>query len=299
MNESGDSGPGEGRPVARTLSFTAIGRPLDPAYATNKAVLILLPVVALATGLLDALETGATGPAVVAGLTGMLVAFGSWALARELAPDDNPAAFVAMALALAAFLLAAPVSAISLFVALFLVRVVNRSVGRPATAVDTAIVVAMTGWATLYLGQPLLGIVGALAFAFDARLPDGRPTQWLAAVACAAASGFALSQSGLGTAVPAVPVAAAAIAVFATLSYAAAIALSAPVRSVGDATGFPLDTRRVQAGMFIGLLVVAQSAAGTPGDDSAGFDKLGLACLLAVGLGAVFRRAIGSRSASD
>ena len=36
---------------------------------------------------------------------GLLVVFGCWALARELAPDDNPGAFIGMAFAFASFLL--------------------------------------------------------------------------------------------------------------------------------------------------------------------------------------------------
>ena len=293
MNESGEPSSTGGRPVAKAFTFTAIGRPLDPAFATNRAVLILLPAVAVVTGLLSALGPGSGGDIISAALRGMLVAFGAWALARELAPDDDAAAFVAMALALAALLYAGSAPVLPLFVALLLVRVVNRSTGRPATLVDSVIVTALTGWSTLKLGQPLLGLVGALAFVFDATLREGSARQWAAALACGLASAYVLFEFGIGNAVPSVTPVAAGLAAFTTLAYAAAIPLASPVRSVGDATGVLLDSRRVRAGMLVGLLLVAQSVVSVREAGGPGFDELGLACLLAVGSSALFAAVAG------
>ena len=72
-------------------SVTSIGRPLDRSFATNRAVSLLMPVGAVAAvGL--ALFQGETGFSLLgAAVTGAVLLFGAWALARELAPTNAPA----------------------------------------------------------------------------------------------------------------------------------------------------------------------------------------------------------------
>lgn len=109
--------------------FTSIGRPIDPAYASNRAVLWLMPVGAVLFAALRWYASGADAGLGSAAITGLLLVFGAWALARELAPDDNPAAFLATAIAFVAAAFVGSGSLLLVFVALFLVRIVNRSTG--------------------------------------------------------------------------------------------------------------------------------------------------------------------------
>ena len=133
--------------------FTSIARPIDPAYLTNRALLMILPLLMLASGGLASLYDMGDGPAAAA-FSGALAAFAAWALTRELAPDYSGAAFVALALAWAANIALEASSVMLLFVALLLVRLVNRSTGPQWRLADT---------------------FGCSAFAFGRRsVPDNR-----------------------------------------------------------------------------------------------------------------------------
>ena len=88
----------------RIYKYSSIGRPLDPAYRTNKAVLVLMPVGA-GLGAVTAWLGGQPGVQILLQAAYfLLIVYGSWALARELDPDDHAAAFIGLALALFAAL---------------------------------------------------------------------------------------------------------------------------------------------------------------------------------------------------
>lgn len=244
--------------------ITSIGRPLEPGYPTNRALLLLLPLAALfAAGARLALGDGAAAAASAA-VSGLLVTFGAWALTRELVPDDEPAAFVSAALALAALLVAGTESLLPLFAALLLVRIVNRSTGLAPRPLDSLLVLAMALWTARSMQQPLLAGVAALAFALDATLPGGRRLQLLPAVICAAAFVVFGMRENLSLGLPASgPVAALAIVCTGAL-FLALITATSRVRSHGDvgppdsAGPQPLSLPRVRAGMAIGLLAAIQ-----------------------------------------
>lgn len=160
--------------------FTSLGRPIDPAYLTNRALLIVLPVVALLSAVLASLYDVGTGP-VQAAFSGALTAFAAWALTRELAPDDNGAAFVALAFAWTANIAFGVRHVMLLFVAIVVVRVVNRSVGLPLRVFDTIGVLGFSAWAAMSMQQPLILIVASLAFLLDAQLKEPLRRHLLAA----------------------------------------------------------------------------------------------------------------------
>ncbi len=196
----------------------------------------------------------------VAGFVGIAVALGSWALARELAPDDQPAAFVAMALAYATFLVVGAPSILLLFTCLLLVRVVDRTTGLAARFADSLVVAGLT-LASLYATRsPLLGAVAALAFALDATLRDPLRRQWVFAALCLAGAGLWAAWFGTGIDDLATPTGVSAWLVAAiSLLYAVSYFRTRRVEAVGDVSGVTLATSRVRAGMFIALLVAAQA----------------------------------------
>jgi hypothetical protein len=76
----------------RIYKYTSIGRPLERAFPTNRAVLLLMPLGAI-LGAATAWMDGLSAPAVVQqAFVFLLVVFAGWALARELDPDDHTAA---------------------------------------------------------------------------------------------------------------------------------------------------------------------------------------------------------------
>lgn len=252
--------------------LTSIARPLEPKYATNKAVLLLMPV----AGMVGAAVTGLRGESVLdifsAGFTAVLAVFGSWALGRELAPDYNTAAFVGMALAFVVFLIIPSPSLVLVFLALFLVRIVNRTVGIPARVSDSVAVTLLVAWAVYSLENPLLGLVGAAAFALDAALSNPQRHQIAFAVACLVVSAGWVWQHGLLVADPTALTAPIKwLAAIVSIGFFVALFRTQEPRSLGDATGEQLTRQRVQACMLIGWLIALQSlSSGTQGVEATG-----------------------------
>ncbi len=267
--------------------ITAIGRPIDPAYPTNRAVLVLLPVGALAAGAFAAVKDATAGEIVWAGLHGALAAFGTWALARELAPDHDRAAFVSMGLGLAIALLLNQPGLLLLFNTLFLVRIVNRSTGLAAKLSDSILVAALTAWSVYAVPSPLMGLAGAVAFGFDAVLRDPVKHQWIFAACCLAATAFAVYLGGSTAHVPAMTTTTSLILLLIVLSYLFTIALTREIASPGDVTGH-LSPARVRAGMLVGVLVPLQALFNPDAFSSAGLIWATVAGVSLIGLRKLF-----------
>lgn len=237
--------------------FTSIARPIDPAYFTNRALLIVLPLLALLSAGLAAAHDMGNGP-LGAALSGALVSFAAWALTRELAPDHNGAAFVALAIAWAANVVLATSSVLLVFVALVLVRIVNRSTGLSARIFDTLSVLGFCIWATVKLSQPLILLPAFAAFTLDAILKNPLRRHHLAAAVClpvfvwmlvdgvALISSDLLAQDWL------------LIAVFAGGIIAVVNKSPKPV-SYCDTSPDRLDNGRVNAGLIVGFVVAMQA----------------------------------------
>ncbi len=217
---------------------------------------------------------------------------GSWAVGRELAPDDQRAAFVALTLGFATLLTVPGVSLVLLFAMLMLTRLVNRTVGPPATTLDSIVVLGLSGWAVADTGSPAVGVVAALAFGLDAWLPDGRRRQWgfaamclmmVAALASGAAGQDRVVSSPLVVDVPSVWLLVGAGAV-ATLVLHRSLSTRS-LQSTCDATGEPLSVVRVRWGIAVALLVGGQGL--FLGEGGARSAALVWACLAGVGLSGV------------
>ncbi len=270
----------------RIYRYTAIARPVDPRFPTNKAVLLIVPVVAILTALLAMLGFGGGAAPGSAALGAALAAFGAWAVTRELAPDDNPAAFVAMGLAVAATLWLGPHSALPLFVALFLTRIVNRSTGTHARWTDSVLVTAFVLWASVTLQDPLLGLAACIAFFLDASLD--RPARFQLAFGMVCLLGSMLLVVRDGVAMPALAELEGPLLWLGLLVLTAFLFVlftTSKLASVGDVSGQPLNTPRVRSGMFVAGLLAAQAPVLS---GEAGVNPLLWACLASVALGRTF-----------
>lgn len=266
--------------------LTSIARPVDPRYPTNRALLVVLPLIGVAsvglTGLL-----GLDGGALRAALISMLVAFVAWAVTRELAPDDNAAAFLALALAWLAFLFVGTESLLLAFVAIVLVRIVNRSTGLPARPLDTVTVAGLSAWAAVSLEQHLVLLLAAAAFTLNATLASPQRHHFLVALACLAGYGWLCVSGPPFTPAPlALPdwSAAAALAA-ATLWVVSRIGEPA---SVSDVHAQRLDGARVRAGLILGYLLAFQAL--ITGGRNDWFETPLWACLAAVPVSLFVRR---------
>lgn len=237
--------------------FSSIARPIDPAFLTNRALLIVLPLVMLLSAGLASTHDLGMAP-VSAAFSGGLAAFAAWALTRELAPDYNDAAFLALGLAWIANIAFEARLVLLLFVALLLSRLVNRSTGLPLRPLDTLTVFGFCTWAAFNTQQPLILLIASLAFAFDAALKDPLRRHYLAAAACLAvcvwmlfdrtyllADDLAARDWGL-------------VGLFFGGIFLVTVTSANPV-SYCDTSPDRLDRARVNAGLYVGFLVALQA----------------------------------------
>ncbi len=237
--------------------FTSMSRPIDPAYLSNRALLAILPLLALVSaGLASVRDTG--GGPLAAAFSGALLAFAAWALTRELAPDYDAAAFVALTLAWVGNVAFGVNRVLLLFVALLLVRIVNRSTGLPSRLFDTLAILGFCIWAATSTQQPLLLLVAFAAFALDAALDNPLRRHYLAAAACLGAFIWMLFGNPELIADKLIIRDWAWIAIFAGGISLVVSRSPAPV-SYCDISPDRLDRTRVNAGLVVGFLIAIQA----------------------------------------
>lgn len=234
-------------------SVTSLGRPIDPKYPTNLAILIATPVAALA-GVAVSLAVGnglgtALGDAFYAAFSVLM----AWIIGREVDPEHDLSAFVGSALAfLAVIALPENPNLLAVFLLDPLTRIVNRTVGPPATRLDLFIILGGSLLFVLF-GRWQLGIVAVVALLMDAFLYPRHPSS--AVFAAGVMGGWVIYVVAIGIdpfgdlTLPYIVVAL-AIAVF----FIGTI-LSVRVDKVrSDVTNQPLQKNRVRGAMILVLL---------------------------------------------
>jgi hypothetical protein len=265
--------------------LTALGRPIDPKYPTNRAALVGGAVALVAGAVWGWVDEGTFAAAGLLAVAAAVTVVGAWALGRELDPDGPHTAFIAIAFALVPLFLFGDSDLWTLLPAIGLARVVNRSVGPPAKLLDLVGVTAVIGVAVLLAERWSLGVVATLAFIFDAALPGGRRDRYVFAALTAATVGVAwVLHGGLPLSLPRHGFGLGALIIAVALT----IATLPPLESVTDVPGHDLHYRRVQGGVAIVLLLVLiaqfEPASTLPASGAIG-------CLVATVAGRITRRA--------
>lgn len=267
--------------------YTSIARPIDPVYLTNRALLIVLPLVGLLSAGLAYLEDAGSGP-LSAAFNGVLVAFAAWALTRELAPDFHGAAFVALGLAWLSYVAFGTDRVLLVFVAVVLIRAVNRSTGLPWRILDTLGVLGFTAWAAINTQQPLILLLASLAFVFDATLGEPLRRHYLAAAASLAVFAWMLMTVPVSLADDLTARDWLLVGIFA-LGVVFVIKTNPDPVSYCDISPDRLNRVRINAGLAVGFLMAAQALL-TDGR-VAWLETPVWACLIAVFLSSVAHRA--------
>jgi hypothetical protein len=244
----------------RVYQYTSILRPPDPAENAMRVIAYLLPAAAL----LGAVAGWRSGPGLPGALREAilfaLALYGCWALARELDPDDTPAAFLAAGAAMLAMWVAAAPGLLIVYVTLGLVRMVNRSSGLPARRSDSFVLLVLAIWLMYATASPFYGLVAALAFALDGSQREPLRRQWVFALVCVGAVIVYLVDHDYGPDRVGVP-----DSLFEWLGllfiviFALDTALLRRVRCRADVGNRPLDVNRVRGGMAVGFLAALQS----------------------------------------
>ena len=243
----------------RIYRYTSIGRPLDPAYPTNKAVLLLMPVAAVLGAIVGWQRGGDLVHILQQALAFALILFAAWALARELDPDDNPVAFISLVCAMLVALTVSSPGVLIVFVTLGLVRIVNRSTGLPARRTDSIILMLLSVAVIYWTESPLFGLVAALAFFLDGSLRDPLRTQWIYGFVCLGGTIVYMVDHDITIGHLSAPDALFEwLAVVFLLMFALDTALMRTVRATGDCGGRTLDVNRVRGGMAVGLCAALQ-----------------------------------------
>lgn len=248
----------------RVHKFSSLARPLEPQYPTNLAVIILLPAIAI--GLFAWMVIGGNGmlDAGKAGLLGMLAAFISWALGREMDPDHNATAFIAMALAVLAAGLGYGFDLLSMAALLFAARVVNRTVGPQAKAGDIVMLFLFNLGALFIDGAWWMPFISAAALAIDEVFERSNMVQritMLMLVLIGFQSLLIGNQVDLAAYQTLIRGWVVTVVVI-TILVAANIPGTKDIRANMDVLGTPCQARRVQAGMAIILLAGLASLSG-------------------------------------
>jgi len=243
----------------RIYQYTSIARTLDPSYPTNKAVLVLIPLAGVLGAAVSWFRFGNPMLALQQALLLALVLFLSWALARELDPDDDAAAFISMACGvLAALALGNPGVLIAL-VTIGLVRIVNRSTGLVARKTDSVALMILSIIVIYATGSPLYGAVAALAFVLDGSLKEPLRHQWVFGLICLGATVVYMVDHDVPLGQVRVPDTLLEwLSLAFLLIFALNILLTRKVHAKGDVGHRRLDVKRVRGGMTVGLLAAFQ-----------------------------------------
>ena len=238
----------------RIHRLSSIGRPIDPAFPTNKAI-AALSLALLALGFLVALLGGSKPPAAL--VQGLVLAAGfflAWAIAREVDPDHPASAFVAAALSLLPLWLLGRPAFVDLFLVLLSLRIVNRTVGPPAKTGDTLLILAVAAFAA-WNGHTAVAIMAFAAFLVDGLMdPPHRPHLAAAGAALALAGVSATRMGGVELSGP-------DVVAWVGLALAAPVLLlirrSGAPRSTADLDARPLSGRRLRTAQLLALGLVA------------------------------------------
>ena len=243
----------------RIYQYTSLGRPLEPSVPAARVVIYLLPVAVLLGGIVGWFRSADFGSALQFAAVLALVLYTAWALAREMDPDDSPAAFISMAFGVLAALLVHAPGLLIVVVTLGLVRMVNRSSGLEPKRTDSVLLMVLSIWVIYASELHLFGVIAALAFFMDGSLRNPNRSQWVFGFVCLGATLVYMIDHDIGFPFMHWP---RTLFEWVSLLFIFIFALDTlllkRVRSKGDVDGIRLDVARVRGGMTVGFLAALQ-----------------------------------------
>jgi len=233
--------------------FTALGRPIDPTYPTNRAILILSLIAGIIAGGIALISGVGLVDSALYGLYSAILTVLAWIIAREIDPDHDYSAFVAAALAFGVSLFIEPTSMLGAFFVIPVTRLVNRTVGPKLKRMDTIIVIGFT-LVMVFLDYWYFGFIAALAFLLDTRLRDPNPSHYLAALVSGFGAVIYLLFNGAGDFGDLSTLYLIVVAIIAA-AFLLNIMTTKDVQQKTDITDEPLDFYRVLGAMSIALML--------------------------------------------
>lgn len=237
--------------------MTSIAREVEPGFLTNRLILIIMPISAV-LGFVIALINGAPfGEALASAVFMFFAVFLAWALAREFDPDYDWSAFLPVSVVIVGLAVRPTIwlDIPAMLGLMLFMRIVNRTVGPPATLGDSVVALVFIGLFAV-LGNWVMVVGGLLALALDGSLGQPNARQWafvlVGVIIAIAASDWVATPAMQGLSLPF-----AVFVVVTGLLYLAVLATSNPFSTSTDRPGYTLNGNRVQAAMVLGLGVTA------------------------------------------
>ncbi len=235
--------------------WSALFRSYDLTLRHNQLILLLTlagAVLAFVTGPMN-FSWESLYRAALGGIT----VFAAGALAKEVDPDRPRAALLAAVLAMvvgASLVAADPAAPLALLWLGGSLRFLNRATGLRPLPTDTLALLGLTLWLS-WREVPLFGLLFGALLMLDAVLPDGqRRHTWLGAALLIGAAVWAVGAALVGDwTIEPLPTWLILTLLAVTVGFIVVILNSYQVQAVGDATGQPLASSRVQAGQVFAL----------------------------------------------
>jgi hypothetical protein len=225
-------------------------RLFDLRLSSNRFVLVASAMALVGFGVFQVVRGVAPGLAVSGGLEAGFSVLLSWALARELDPDNTTSATVAGFAGFAIFL-TGPTNLGAVTALMFAVRLVTRSPGAPPTVLDLGWLPALAAYTARSTGGFLTGVALAAALAWTAERPS-RGRQLLSALVAAVVT---LTLAALRETLqpdPVVPTPTQWVVLGAALISLPWLRIPA-AESVGDLSGEPLSQARLVQARFLAV----------------------------------------------
>ena len=156
--------------------ISSIGRPLDFKYKTNKAIAIITTVTIMFGFVLSILKEFTIPNVILLGVSFGITFFVSWAISREIDPDNSISAFIGLIPLFIILFFWIETNIVILFWLLISLRIINRTTGLPARILDSGMLFIISVLMS-YFYSPIFGFLAAIVFLFDAKLIDGQKFQ--------------------------------------------------------------------------------------------------------------------------
>ena len=156
--------------------ISSIGRPLDFNYKTNKAIVIITTITIMFGLVLSILNEFTIPNVILTGVSFGITFFVSWAISREIDPDNSISAFIGLIPLFTILFFWIETNIIILFWLLISLRIINRTTGLPARIFDSGMFFVIS-FLMSYFYSPIFGFLAAIVFLFDTKLINGQKFQ--------------------------------------------------------------------------------------------------------------------------
>ncbi len=236
--------------IHRTAAFN---RPLDLNNTGNFLILLITASVIPASVIYHYFSTESLMSAVLSGARTGIIVFLTWAVSRELDPDNDLSAFVAVTLVLVFIPLLGQASVLPIFWILLILRTLNRSSGVRPGVLDMFFILILGTLLTSTVSW-IYGVLTTLGLLLDSKLPPSDRIHFWAGIFMGIITLLSVLPEGL--ILPNISFSTLPILIIVAILFLPVIMGSSEIKSIADRTEEKLDPTRVMMAQLMALVVV-------------------------------------------